>query len=34
IADVSEACICLAVTDAPLRFTSFLPRLLQPFLRI
>lgn len=28
------ACICLAATDAPLRFTSLLPRLLQPLFRI
>jgi putative transcriptional regulator len=34
IADVSEDCICLTVTDAPLRFKSLLPRLAQPFLRI
>lgn len=34
VADVSEDCICLAVTDAPLRFKSFLPRLVQPFVRI
>ena len=27
-------CICAAATDAPLRFQSFLPRLLQPILRI
>ncbi|MCD1619723.1 ChrR family anti-sigma-E factor [Salipiger marinus] len=27
-------CICLAATDAPLRFTAFLPRLLQPLFRI
>lgn len=27
-------CICLAATDARLRFTSVLPRLAQPFLRI
>jgi putative transcriptional regulator len=27
-------CICLAATDAPLRFTKLLPRVLQPFLRI
>ena len=27
-------CICLAATDAPLRFKSFLPRVLQPFFRI
>ncbi|MEV8467894.1 ChrR family anti-sigma-E factor [Fluviibacterium sp. DFM31] len=29
-----QPCICLAVTDAKLRFTSLLPRLAQPFLRI
>ncbi len=34
IADVGADCICLAVTDAPLRFKSVLPRLLQPFFRI
>lgn len=34
IADVSEDCICLAVTDAPLRFKGLLPRLAQPFLDI
>lgn len=27
-------CLCLAATDAPLRFTGLLPRLLQPILRI
>jgi putative transcriptional regulator len=27
-------CICLAATDAPLRFNSLLPRLAQPFVRI
>ena len=27
-------CICLAATDAPLRFKDFLPRLLQPLFRI
>ena len=27
-------CICLAATDAPLQFRSWLPRLLQPMLRI
>ena len=30
VADAGAACICLAATDAPLRFRSFLPRLLQP----
>ncbi|MDJ0821770.1 MAG: ChrR family anti-sigma-E factor [Paracoccaceae bacterium] len=34
IADVSEDCICLAVTDAPLKFKGLLPRLAQPFLKI
>ncbi len=27
-------CICLAVTDAPLQFNSWLPRLLQPLFKI
>ena len=34
VADVSEDCICLAVTDAPLRFKGWLPRLAQPFVGI
>lgn len=34
IADIGEDCICLAVTDAPLKFKGLLPRLAQPFLRI
>ncbi|WP_146592373.1 ChrR family anti-sigma-E factor [Puniceibacterium confluentis] len=34
IADITEDCICLAVTDAPLRFKGLLPRLVQPFLKI
>lgn len=34
IADIGEDCICLAATDAPLRFKGFLPRLIQPLLRI
>lgn len=34
IADAGEPCICLAATDAPLRFTGLLPRLLQPLFRI
>jgi putative transcriptional regulator len=29
-----EACICLAVTDAPLRFKGWLPRLVQRFVGI
>ena len=34
VAGVGEDCICLAVTDAPLRFKEFLPRILQPILKI
>ncbi|WP_317056080.1 ChrR family anti-sigma-E factor [Roseovarius rhodophyticola] len=34
IADISQDCICLAATDAPLRFRSLIPRIAQPFLRI
>lgn len=34
IAEDGPACICLAATDAPLRFRSFIPRLVQPFFRI
>jgi putative transcriptional regulator len=34
VADIGDDCICLAVTDAPLRFKGLLPRLAQPFLRI
>jgi putative transcriptional regulator len=34
VAESDEDCICLAVTDAPLRFNAFLPRLLQPLVRI
>lgn len=34
IADIGEDCICLAATDAPLKFNGLLPRLLQPFFRI
>ncbi|WP_380057601.1 ChrR family anti-sigma-E factor [Falsihalocynthiibacter sp. SS001] len=34
IADEGPPCICLAATDAPVRFTSFLPRLVQPFIGI
>ncbi|MGV6839674.1 MAG: ChrR family anti-sigma-E factor [Planktomarina sp.] len=34
IAELGEDCICLAATDAPLKFNSLLPRLAQPFLRI
>jgi putative transcriptional regulator len=34
IADSGPPCICFAATDAPLRFSSFLPRMLQPIFRI
>jgi putative transcriptional regulator len=33
-ADPGEDCICLAITDAPLRFESFAARLVQPLLNI
>ena len=34
IAEAGVDCICLAATDAPLRFSGLLPRLAQPFFRI
>ena len=34
VADEGEPCICLAATDAPLRFRALTPRLLQPLFRI
>ena len=34
MAEIGEDCICLAATDAPLRFNSWIPRMAQPFLRI
>lgn len=34
VADIGADCICLAATDAPLRFRSMIPRLAQHFLRI
>jgi len=34
VAEAGVACICLAVTDAPLRFMGLIPRLLQPLFRI
>lgn len=34
VAEEGEACICLAATDAPLRFRGLLPRLAQPFIGI
>ncbi|MGP3698394.1 ChrR family anti-sigma-E factor [Rhodobacter sp. NSM] len=34
VAETGVDCICLAATDAPLRFNSLLPKLVQPFFRI
>jgi putative transcriptional regulator len=34
IADADVTCICLAVTDAPLKFQNLLGRIMQPFIRI
>lgn len=34
VAEAGMACICLAATDAPLRFNGLIPRLAQPFFRI
>ncbi|MCI2398946.1 ChrR family anti-sigma-E factor [Aliiroseovarius subalbicans] len=34
VADEGDACICLAATDARLRFRGLMPRLLQPVFRI
>ena len=34
VADPGEDCLCLAVTDAPLRLTGAFGRLLNPFLHI
>lgn len=34
VAEPGVDCICLAATDAPLRFKAFVPRLAQRFLRI
>lgn len=34
VAEPGMDCICLAATDAPLKFSGLLPRLAQPFLRI
>lgn len=34
VAEDGEPCICLAATDAPLKFRSILPKIAQPFLRI
>jgi putative transcriptional regulator len=34
VAEEGCDCICLAATDAPLRFSALMPRIAQPFLRI
>lgn len=34
VADAGDDCICLAATDAPLRFRGLVPRLLQPLFHI
>lgn len=34
VAETGMDCICLAATDAPLRFRGLLPRLMQPLFRI
>jgi putative transcriptional regulator len=34
VAEAGADCICLAATDAPLRFTTMLPRIAQSFFRI
>lgn len=34
VADVGPACICLAATDAPLKFNALIPRMLQGVFRI
>jgi len=33
-ADAGAPCICIAATDAPLRFNSLIPQILQPLFRI
>jgi len=34
VAGAEDVCICLAVTDAPLRFGNWIGRLMQPFIGI
>lgn len=34
VAETGEDCICLAATDAPLKFDGLLPRIAQPFIGI
>lgn len=34
VAEAGADCVCLAATDAPLKFATMLPRIAQPFFRI
>ncbi len=34
VAEVGQDCICLAATDAPLKFSGLIPKMLQPFINI
>ena len=34
VADPGQDCICLAATDAPLKFRGLIPKMAQPFLRL
>ena len=34
VAEEGEVCICLAATDAPLKFNALIPRIAQPFIGI
>jgi putative transcriptional regulator len=34
VAEAGEECICLAATDAPLKFNALIPRIAQPFIGI
>jgi putative transcriptional regulator len=34
VAEIGHDCICLAATDAPLRFSAWVPRVAQSILRL
>jgi len=34
VAEIGHDCICLAVTDAPLRFSAWIPRVAQSLFRL
>ena len=34
VAEMGQDCICLAATDAPLKFSGLIPKMLQPFIKI